>query len=51
MEMRDLRSQKTIENALLREQLAAAKGMLMETAIDAGHVHACIEAMKTERDA
>jgi hypothetical protein len=48
---RDLRSQKTIESAQLREQLAAAKDMLMETATDAGHVHARIEAMKTERDA
>lgn len=49
MEARDLRSQKTIESAQLREQLAAAKDMLMETATDAGHVHARIEAMKTER--
>ena len=51
MEARYLRSQKTIESAQLREQLAAAKDMLMETAADAGHVHARIEAMKTERDA
>ncbi|ACB28283.1 hypothetical protein [Methylobacterium radiotolerans] len=36
------------ENAELHQQLAAAQGMLMETAIDAGRLHARIEA---ERDA
>lgn len=39
------------ENAELREQLAAAQDMLMETAIDAGHLHACVEALQVERDA
>jgi hypothetical protein len=38
------------ENAELRAQLAAAQDMLMETAIDAGHLHARIEAVQTERD-
>jgi Tfp pilus assembly protein PilN len=39
------------ENAELRQQLAAAQDMLMETAIDAGHRHARIEAVQDERDA
>jgi hypothetical protein len=39
------------ENAELRQQLAAAQDMLMETAIDAGHLHARIEAVQAERDA
>lgn len=39
------------ENAELREQLASAQDMLMETAIDAGNMHALVEAMRTERDA
>ncbi|MDP4026707.1 hypothetical protein Q8W71_29300 [Methylobacterium sp. NEAU 140] len=39
------------ENADLREQLAAAQDMLMETALDAGNPHALIEAMVVERDA
>lgn len=39
------------ENAELREQLAAAQDMLVETAIDAGNMHALVEAMRTERDA
>ena len=40
-----------VENAELRQQLAAAQDMLMETAIDAGHLHARLEAMQAERDA
>ena len=39
------------ENTELRAQLAAVQDMLMETAIDAGHLHARIEAVQTERDA
>ncbi|WP_267428263.1 hypothetical protein [Methylobacterium sp. GC_Met_2] len=39
------------ENAELRQQLATAQDMLMETAIDAGHLHARIEAVRDERDA
>ena len=39
------------ENAELRQQLASAQDMLMETAIDAGHLHARIEAVQAERDA
>lgn len=39
------------ENAELRQQLATAQDMLMETAIDAGHLHARIEALQVERDA
>jgi hypothetical protein len=39
------------ENAELREQLASAQGMLVETAIDAGNMHTLVEAMRTERDA
>ncbi|MGU3341651.1 hypothetical protein ACLBXJ_26950 [Methylobacterium mesophilicum] len=39
------------ENADLRQQLATAQDMLMETAIDAGNMHALVEAMRTERDA
>ena len=39
------------ENAELRQQLANAQDMLMETAIDAGHLHARIEAVQDERDA
>jgi hypothetical protein len=39
------------ENAELREQLASAEGMLVETAIDAGNMHTLVEAMRTERDA
>ncbi|MDP4023730.1 hypothetical protein Q8W71_13925 [Methylobacterium sp. NEAU 140] len=39
------------ENAELREQLASAQDMLMETAIDAGHLHARIGALEAERDA
>jgi hypothetical protein len=35
----------------LREQLAAAQDMLVETAIDAGNVHARIEAVQIECDA
>ena len=38
------------ENAELRAQLASAQDMLMETAIDAGHLHARIEAVQAERD-
>ncbi|MFC6792270.1 hypothetical protein ACFQE0_23485 [Methylobacterium komagatae] len=39
------------ENAELRDQLAAAQDMLVETAIDAGNLHALIEAVQVERDA
>ena len=39
------------ENAELRQQLATAQDMLVETAIDAGHLHARIEAAQDERDA
>ncbi|WP_313901872.1 hypothetical protein [Methylobacterium sp. J-030] len=39
------------ENAELREQLASAQDMLVETAIDAGNMHALVEAMRVERDA
>ncbi len=39
------------ENAELREHLATAQDMLMETAIDAGHLHARIAAVQGERDA
>jgi Tfp pilus assembly protein PilN len=39
------------ENAELRQQLATAQDLLMETAIDAGHLHARIEAVQRERDA
>ncbi|MCJ2097408.1 hypothetical protein [Methylobacterium sp. E-046] len=38
------------ENAELRQQLATAQDLLMETAIDAGHLHARIEAVQAERD-
>lgn len=36
------------ENTELRQQLAAAQDMLMETAIDAGHLHARLEAVQAE---
>jgi hypothetical protein len=39
------------ENAELRDQLAAAQDMLVEKAIDAGNLHALIEAVQIERDA
>jgi hypothetical protein len=39
------------ENADLRQQLATAQDMLMETAIDAGNLHALVEAVQIERDA
>ena len=39
------------ENADLRQQLATAQDMLMETAIDAGSLHAMIEVLQVERDA
>jgi uncharacterized coiled-coil DUF342 family protein len=39
------------ENAELRQQLASAQDMLVETAIDAGQLHARIEALQAERDA
>ena len=39
------------ENAELGEQLAAAQDMLMETAEDAGRLHAQAEALAAERDA
>lgn len=37
------------ENAELRQQLTTAQDMLMETAIDADHLHARIEALQAER--
>jgi flagellar biosynthesis regulator FlaF len=39
------------ENAELRGQLTQAQDMLVETAIDAGNLHALIEAVQIERDA
>ncbi|MCJ2066135.1 hypothetical protein MKK63_26045 [Methylobacterium sp. J-088] len=39
------------ENTDLRQQLATAQDMPMETAVDAGHLHARIEAVQDERDA
>jgi hypothetical protein len=39
------------ENAELREQLAAAQEMLMETAMDAGRLHADNVALASECDA
>ena len=39
------------ENAELRQQLAAAQDVLMETAIDAGQLHARIQGLEAERDA
>lgn len=39
-----------VENAELRQQLAVAQSMLMETTIDAGHLHTRIEAVQVERD-
>lgn len=39
------------ENAELRQQLATAQDLVMETAIDAGQLHARIEALQAERDA
>jgi hypothetical protein len=39
------------ENAELREQLASAQDMLMETAVDAGNLYERLEAVQIERDA
>jgi regulator of replication initiation timing len=39
------------ENAELHEQLAAMQDMLMETAIDAGQLHARVEELLGQRDA
>jgi len=39
------------ENAELREQLASAQDMLVETAIDAGNLYARIEAVQIECEA
>ena len=39
------------ENSELREQLASAQDMLMETAIDVGQLHARIQGLEAERDA
>lgn len=39
------------ENAELRQQLGNTQDLLMETAIDAGHLHARIETVQAERDA
>jgi predicted nuclease with TOPRIM domain len=36
------------ENAELRQQLASAQDLLVETAIDAGQLHARIEALQAE---
>ena len=38
------------ENAELREQLSVARGMLVETAIDAKQLHARIKVVRAERD-
>lgn len=38
------------ENAELREQLASVQDMLVEMAIDAGQMHARVEAIQSERD-
>lgn len=38
------------ENAALRRQLADAQDLLIETAIDAGRLHARLEAVQAERD-
>lgn len=39
------------KNAELRPQLGAAQNMLMEAAVDAGHLHARIAVIQAERDA
>ena len=39
------------ENTELRQHLAAAQDMLVETAIDAGQLHARIKTVEAERDA
>ncbi|MBP28534.1 hypothetical protein [Methylobacterium sp.] len=39
------------ENVELREQLATAQDMLMETAVDAGQLHARIQDLQAECDA
>jgi hypothetical protein len=39
------------ENAELREQLAAAQDMLVETAVDAGNLYERLEAVQVECDA
>ena len=39
------------QNAALRQQLASAQDLLVETAIDAGQLHARIEVLQAERDA
>ncbi len=39
------------EIAEARKQLASVQKMLVETAIDAGNLHALVEAMRTERGA
>ncbi|KAA0121494.1 hypothetical protein CIW48_23090 [Methylobacterium sp. P1-11] len=41
----------TVENAELRAQLIAAQDMLMESAVDAGQLHARVEDLRMERDA
>ena len=41
----------SIENAELRQQLAAAEDMLVESAIDTGYMNASVEALQAERDA
>lgn len=38
-----------VELAELRQQLAGAQDLLVDTAIDAGHLHARIEGLKVER--
>ena len=40
-----------VEIAELRQQLAHAQDLLVETAIDAGRLHAQIETLQSERDA
>ena len=38
----------TVENSELRQQLAAAQDQLVEMAVDAGHLHARIDALQAE---
>jgi F0F1-type ATP synthase membrane subunit b/b' len=40
-----------VQNDELRQQLDAAQTLLLETAIEAGQLHARLEALQTERDA
>ena len=40
-----------VQNDELREQLDAAQNLLLETAIEAGQLHARLEMLQAERDA